>query len=47
MVMILAVLWVARETRADEWKPISPEELKMTSAAEAPGAPAVILVCRA
>jgi hypothetical protein len=29
--------------RADEWKPISPEELKMTSVPEAPDAPAVIL----
>lgn len=28
---------------ADEWQPISPEELKMTSVPEAPGAPAVIL----
>jgi uncharacterized protein DUF3857 len=28
---------------ADEWMPISPEELKMTSYAAAPGAPAVIL----
>lgn len=28
---------------ADEWKPISPEELKMTGLAEAPGAPAAIL----
>jgi hypothetical protein len=28
---------------ADEWQPISPEELKMTSLPEAPGAPAVIL----
>ena len=29
--------------RADEWQPISPEELKMTSEPLAPGAPAVIL----
>jgi len=29
--------------RADDWKPITPEELKMTSVTEAPGAPAVIL----
>ena len=29
--------------RADEWQPISPEELKMTSLPEAPGAAAVIL----
>jgi len=28
---------------AEEWQPISPEELKMTSLPEAPGAPAVIL----
>jgi len=28
---------------ADEWPPISPEDLKMTSVAEQPGAPAVIL----
>ena len=28
---------------AEEWAPISPDELKMTSLAEAPGAPAVIL----
>ncbi|MGB8459752.1 MAG: DUF3857 domain-containing protein [Candidatus Acidiferrum sp.] len=28
---------------ADEWLPISPEELKMTSDAAAPGAPAIIL----
>ena len=30
-------------TRADEWKPITPDELKMASLPEAPGAPAVIL----
>ena len=41
--MGLPGLWAAREARADEWKPISPEELKMTSVAEAPGAPAVYL----
>jgi Domain of Unknown Function with PDB structure (DUF3857) len=33
----------AGAARADEWKPITPEELKMTSLKEAPGAPAVIL----
>lgn len=32
-----------RLAHADEWKPINPEELKMTSLPEAPGAPAVIL----
>ncbi|MGB8475610.1 MAG: DUF3857 domain-containing protein, partial [Candidatus Acidiferrum sp.] len=30
-------------TNADEWLPISPEELKMTSDPAAPGAPAIIL----
>jgi hypothetical protein len=29
--------------KADEWQPITPEELKMTSLPEAPGAPAVYL----
>lgn len=33
----------SRTTIADEWQPISPDELKMTSVPEAPGAPAVIL----
>ena len=32
-----------RTAIADEWQPISPEELQMTSVPEAPGAPAVIL----
>jgi Domain of Unknown Function with PDB structure (DUF3857)/Transglutaminase-like superfamily len=32
-----------RGVSADEWQPISPDELKMTSVPEAPGAPAVIL----
>src|SRR6266403_3401375 len=32
-----------RTAMADEWQPISPDELRMTSVAEAPGAPAVIL----
>jgi len=34
---------LANIARADDWKPITPEELKMTSVTEAPGAPAVIL----
>ena len=34
---------LANVARADDWKPITPEELKMTSVTEAPGAPAVIL----
>lgn len=32
-----------RSSSADEWLPISPEELKMTSDPAAPGAPAIIL----
>jgi transglutaminase-like putative cysteine protease len=32
-----------RLVNGDEWQPISPEELQMTSIPEAPGAPAVIL----
>ena len=40
---ITAGVWLANVARADEWKPIAPEELKMTTLAEAPGAPAVIL----
>jgi hypothetical protein len=32
-----------RHVNADDWQPISPAELQMTSMPEAPGAPAVIL----
>lgn len=48
-VCTLAVLGLAagycarRTTTADEWMPIPPEELKMTSMPEAPGTPAAIL----
>jgi hypothetical protein len=38
-----AGLWGASIARADEWKPITPEELKLKILEEAPGAPAVIL----
>ncbi len=39
-----AIAWICgRPTSADEWQPISQEELKMTSVPEAPGAQAVIL----
>jgi len=38
-----AAVWRADTVSGDEWKPISPEELRMTSLPEAPGAPAVIL----
>jgi transglutaminase-like putative cysteine protease len=41
--VLLAASYRMRTAIADEWQPISPEELKMTSVAEAPGAPAVIL----
>jgi hypothetical protein len=41
--MVSVALWKADTVRADEWQPISQEELKMTSLPEAPGAPAVIL----
>jgi len=37
------LIWSVRDVSGDEWQPITPEELKMTSVPEAPGAPAVIL----
>jgi len=47
LVLLLLVGAAVRRTRpvsaGDEWQPISPEELKMTSVPEAPGAPAVYL----
>jgi uncharacterized protein DUF3857 len=36
-------LVLPRQLRADDWLPISPEELKMTSEPKAPGAPAIYL----
>jgi hypothetical protein len=47
-VLVLLLFAVAAVRRVppvsgDEWQPISPEELKMTSVPEAPGAPAVYL----
>lgn len=36
-------MWNVHPVSGDDWLPISPEELKMTSVPEAPGAPAVIL----
>jgi transglutaminase-like putative cysteine protease len=42
-IAICAALHGISGADADEWQPISPEELKMTSLPEAPGAPAVIL----
>src|SRR5260370_2572208 len=41
-VLLAAGCWM-RIAIADEWQPISPEELQMTSLPEAPGAPAAIL----
>jgi hypothetical protein len=41
--LTIAGLWRAPIVNGDDWQPISPEELKMTSVPEAPGAPAVIL----
>src|ERR1700720_2911342 len=41
--VLLAVASPLRTATADEWQPISPEELRMTSVPEARGAPAVIL----
>jgi hypothetical protein len=38
-----AALECPRPVSGDEWMPISPEELKMTSEPKAPGAPAIIL----
>jgi Domain of Unknown Function with PDB structure (DUF3857) len=35
--------WPRPVNAGDEWQPISPEELKMTSEPKAPGAPAIIL----
>jgi hypothetical protein len=41
--VLFAASYRMRTAIADEWQPISPEELRMTSVPEAPGAPAVIL----
>ena len=41
--VLMVACWVVRTAVADEWQPVSPEELRMTSVPEAPGAPAVIL----
>lgn len=38
-----AALECPRQVSGDDWLPISPEELKMTSEPKAPGAPAIIL----
>jgi len=41
--LTIASLWRTPTVNGDDWQPISPEELKMTGVAEAPGAPAVYL----
>ncbi|HJZ64719.1 MAG TPA: DUF3857 domain-containing protein [Candidatus Acidoferrum sp.] len=43
LTLLGTVLLERRPTNADEWQPVTPEELKMTSVPEAPGAAAVIL----
>jgi hypothetical protein len=39
----IALCTYAATLRAEDWQPISPEELKMTSEPKAPGAPAILL----
>jgi len=43
LILLGATVYRVASSSADEWLPISPEELKMTGLAQAPGAPAVIL----
>ena len=43
LMVVATGLWKAGTVSGDDWQPISPEELKMTSLPEAPGSPAVIL----
>jgi Domain of Unknown Function with PDB structure (DUF3857) len=43
LMVVATGLWKAGTVSGDDWQPISPEELKMTSLPEAPGAPAVYL----
>jgi hypothetical protein len=43
LILLGAMVYRVGSSNADEWLPISPEELKMTSDAAAPGAPAIIL----
>ncbi len=46
VVLVLLAVFAFSSRRAavaDEWQPVSPEDLKMTSYAKAPGAPAIIL----
>jgi len=41
--LTIAGLWRTPTVNGDDWQPVSPEDLKMTSVPEAPGAPAVYL----
>ena len=41
--LAVAMLFSARISKGDEWLPVTPEELKMTSEPKAPGAPAIYL----
>ena len=41
--VVAGTFFIPGTVSGDDWKPISPEELRMTSMPEAPGAPAVIL----
>jgi hypothetical protein len=43
LVSAVAVLFFSCPVRADEWKPVTPEELHMTGEPLAPGAPAIYL----
>jgi transglutaminase-like putative cysteine protease len=42
-IFTIVTICLTRTVEAEDWLPISPDELKMTSVPEAPGAPAVIL----
>ena len=41
--LAVAMLFCARISKGDEWLPVTPEELKMTSEPKAPGSPAIYL----
>jgi hypothetical protein len=43
LLCVCALVLTPTAGRADDWQPITPEELKMTSVPEAPGTPAVVL----
>ena len=43
LLIAAAVALKSGRQRSDDWLPVTPEELKMTSEAKAPGAPAINL----